>query len=58
MWKDPIVEEIRKHSEEYFASFNHDLDAIYKDIKKREEKLKNEGWKFVTPAEMQARNQE
>ena len=36
MKRDPIVEEVRKAREEYAAKFNHDIDAIYKDIKRRE----------------------
>lgn len=36
MWKDEIVEEVRKVRDEYAAKFNHDLDEIYKDIKKQE----------------------
>jgi hypothetical protein len=36
MWKDPIVEETRKVREEYAAKFNHDIDAIYEDIRKRQ----------------------
>ena len=36
MWKDEIVEEVRKAREEYAAKFNHDIDAIYKDFKRRE----------------------
>ena len=36
MWKDEIVEEVRKAREEYAAKFNHDIDAIYRDIKLRE----------------------
>lgn len=36
MWKDEIVEEVRKAREEYAAKFGHDIDAIYKDIKRRE----------------------
>ncbi len=38
MWKDEIVEEVRKARDEYAAKFNYDLDAIYKDIKKQEKK--------------------
>ncbi|MBF0605066.1 MAG: hypothetical protein HQL07_15420 [Nitrospirae bacterium] len=37
MWKDPIVEEIRKIRDEHAARFNYDLEAIYKDIKRLEE---------------------
>ncbi len=36
MWKDEIVEEVRKVRDEYAAKFNYDLDAIYEDIKKQE----------------------
>jgi len=36
MWKDEIVEEVRKVRDEYAAKFNYDIDAIYKDIKKQE----------------------
>ena len=36
MWKDEIVEEVRKVRDEYAARFNYDLDAIYEDIKKQE----------------------
>jgi hypothetical protein len=36
MWKDPIVEETRKLREQYASKFNHDIDAIYEDIKKRQ----------------------
>ena len=38
MWKDPIVEEIRKIREEHAARFNHDLDAIYRDLKEQEKR--------------------
>ncbi len=36
MWKDPIVEEVRKVRGEHAARFNHDLQAIYKDVKVQE----------------------
>ena len=36
MWKDEIVEEVRKVRDEYAARFKYDLDAIYEDIKKQE----------------------
>lgn len=36
MQKDPIVEEIRKIREEHSAKYNHDLRAIYKDLKEQE----------------------
>ena len=36
MTKDPIVEEVRRARDEYAARFNHDLKAIYADLKERE----------------------
>lgn len=36
-WEDPIVEEIRRYREEYAARFNHDLQAIFEDLKKQQE---------------------
>ena len=36
MWTDEIVENVRKVREEYAAKFNHDLEAIYQDLKKQE----------------------
>jgi hypothetical protein len=36
MWKDPIVEETRKLREQYASQFDHDIDAIFKDIQQRQ----------------------
>ncbi len=36
MNRDPIVEETRKLREEYAAKFQHDPDAIFEDIKRRQ----------------------
>ncbi len=36
MWKDPIVEEVRKVRNEHAARFNYDLNAIYKDPKEQQ----------------------
>lgn len=36
MWKDEIVEEVRRIREENAAKFNHDLKAIYDDAVKRQ----------------------
>ena len=36
MWRDPIVEEIRRIREEHAARFNYDLRAIYRDLKEKE----------------------
>ncbi len=45
MWKDEVVEEVRKIRDEYAAKFNYDIDAIYKDIKRLEAES---GREFVT----------
>ena len=36
MWQDPIVKETRELREEYAAKFDHDPDAIFDDILKRQ----------------------
>lgn len=46
-WRDPIVEEIRLIRDEHAAKFNYDLDAIFQDVKKHEESLREQGYKFV-----------
>jgi hypothetical protein len=38
MWNDEIVEETREARHRYAAGFDYDLDAIYRDLKKQEEK--------------------
>ena len=38
MAKDPIVEEVRRIRDAYAARFNYDLDAIYRDLKEREQR--------------------
>jgi hypothetical protein len=54
MWQDPIVAETRKRREEYAARFDHDPDAIFEDIRKRQSQ---EGKKLVSfPARKPARN--
>lgn len=37
MAKDLIVEEVRRIRDAYAARFNYDLDAIYRDLKEREQ---------------------
>ena len=37
MWNDEIVEETRQLRDRYAAKFGYDLDAIYSDLKKKEE---------------------
>jgi hypothetical protein len=36
MWQDPIVKETRKLREKYAARLQHDPDAIFRDIQKRQ----------------------
>jgi hypothetical protein len=42
MWKDPIVEEVRKIREKHAAKFRYDLDAICRDLKEQEQKMQAE----------------
>lgn len=37
MFRDPIVEEIRKYRQDYAAQFNHDIDAICEDIRRKQQ---------------------
>jgi len=37
MWTDEIVEETRREREAYAARFNYDLEAIYHDLKAKEQ---------------------
>jgi len=37
MINDPIIEEVRKARDEYAKQFNYDLDAIFRDLKKKHE---------------------
>ena len=37
MFKDPIIEEVRKARDEYAKRFNYDLDAICQDLKNKQE---------------------
>ena len=36
MWKDPIVEEVRKVREAHAAQYDYDLKVIYQAIKREE----------------------
>ena len=38
MWKDEIVEEVRRIREKNAAKFNHDIDAIVEDARRRQRK--------------------
>jgi hypothetical protein len=36
MWRDPVVEETRERRERYGKRFDHDPDAIFEDVCKRQ----------------------
>lgn len=36
MWKDEILEEIYRYREEYARSFDYDLDAIFRDLRNKQ----------------------
>lgn len=46
MWKDEIVEEVRKIRDAHAKKYNYDTDAIYEALKKAE---KQSGREFVQP---------
>lgn len=48
MWKDPIVEEVRRAREEYAAQFDFDLEAMVRDLREHQEELERRGWRVVT----------
>ena len=37
-WSDPIVDEVRRVREAYAARFNYDLQAMYRDLKEKEQR--------------------
>jgi hypothetical protein len=45
MAEDPIVAEVRKAREEYAARFNHDVDAMIRDL---QEKTRKSGRRVVS----------
>ena len=42
MWKDPIVEEVRAIRDAYAKQFDYDLEAIFRDLKEKEDKSHRE----------------
>lgn len=38
MWKDPLVEEVRKIRDQQAKKFKYDLKEIFKDLKKAEKR--------------------
>ncbi|MEN8262380.1 MAG: hypothetical protein ABFR82_02855 [Nitrospirota bacterium] len=40
MWKDEIVEEVRRIRDKHASRFNYNLGEIFKDLKKQEKRSK------------------
>mgnify|MGYP001387279031 CR=1 FL=1 len=47
MWKDPIVEEVRKVRKERAAKFNFDIKAIAEDARKRQNNSNHKVVSFI-----------
>jgi hypothetical protein len=47
MFKDPIVDEVRKVRQAHAAKFNYDLQAIFNDLKKQEMASERKGKRFT-----------
>ena len=58
MWEDHILVEVRKIREEHAAKFNHDLPAIYKDIKEQEKKSERTFISYPVPTKRQKSQKE
>lgn len=48
VWRDPIVEEVRRLREAYAARFHHDLDAIVEDLRKVQAQVQSDGFTIVS----------
>ncbi len=48
MYKDPIVEEVRKIRENQASKYDFDLDKIFDEAKKRQKSSKHNTVSFVT----------
>lgn len=51
MWKDPIVQEVRKAGEELAKQANYDLHVFFQNLRKNEKKRGYETYKRVTSKE-------
>lgn len=57
MWKDEVLEEIHKFREEYAKSFNYDIQAIFDDLRQKQEKQAACGRRIVsTPLKQPSQN--
>jgi hypothetical protein len=44
-----ILDEIRRFRDEHARQCGYDIHRIFEEIRQGTEKLKSEGWKFVSP---------
>ena len=51
MWKDPVVQEVRKIREARAAKLNYDIRAIVEDARKRQQRSRQRVISFVTRKE-------
>lgn len=51
MWEDPIVAEVHRIREELAARFNHDIHAMFADMRKRQSALGSRLVSLAKPAE-------
>lgn len=43
MWTDSIGEEVRRARDEYAARFDYGLDAIVRDLREKQKRMRQEG---------------
>ncbi len=53
MWRDPVVEEVRAIRDAYAKRFNYDLEAIARDLRRKEAQGER---KLVDPAPKKAQD--
>ncbi len=51
MWEDPIVAEVHRIREELASRFNHDIHAMFADMRKRQLELGSRLISLAKPAE-------
>jgi hypothetical protein len=56
MKNDPIVAEVRKLRQEYFAQFDYDLKAMFEDLRRKTEQSKREGRRVAAPPPRRSTN--
>ncbi|MFZ1640412.1 MAG: hypothetical protein WAV07_03035 [Candidatus Contendobacter sp.] len=56
MWKDPILEEVRKARDDHAARFNYDLQLIYRALKEEEVKS-GRGFIRLSPKRIESREE-